>query len=149
MPKKLHELTETELELIRYALDQKSELNMTTGCIEWIGTISTQFGYPTVWNHYEGTVVYAYHAALAVAGRPKPQEPPPAGQGYRWEAHHHCRNKRCINPSHVSWVGNRVHSDLHAGERAARALARKAAKKKQPKPTAAPAGAAALELEVA
>jgi hypothetical protein len=130
MPKKkLHQLTASELDIIAYSLRQKSVLNATTGCLEWTGVLSTQYGYPTVWNAFERTTVYARHAALTVAGHPKPQEPPQDG-GYRWESHHSCRTKKCVNPVHLTWVSNREHSDLHAGERASRALARRQAKKK-------------------
>jgi hypothetical protein len=130
MPKKkLHQLTVSELDIIAYSLRQKSVLNATTGCLEWHGAISTQWGYPTVWSAFEKTTVYAYHASLTVAGNPMPQELPKDG-GYRWECHHSCRTKKCINPEHLGWVSNREHSDLHAGERASRALARRQAKKR-------------------
>jgi hypothetical protein len=142
--KKLHELTVSELDILRYSLAQKSVLNATTGCMQWTGAISTQYGYPTVWNAFERTTVYAHHAAMAVDGRPKPQEPPADG-GYRWESHHSCRFKACVNAEHLTWVSNREHSDLHAGERQSRALARRAAKKKAKKASCAVSHAAVPE----
>jgi hypothetical protein len=109
MFKKLHQLTTSELDIIRYTLAHKSTLNTSTGCMQWDGAISTQYGYPTVWNAFTRSICYAHHAALTVDGRPKPQEPPADGS-YRWEAHHSCRFKACINPEHLTWVTNREHS---------------------------------------
>jgi hypothetical protein len=147
--KKNVELTSFHIRLIRQRLDDNCVRDEVTGCLVWQGCRSTQRAYGTLFNSATGHPIYAHHARMIVNGKPKPVNPPPAGEGWRWEVHHRCKNPLCTEPSHlVGWIGNRVHAEFHAPERATLARARRAAKrKKAPRPVPAAPGAAAMALE--
>jgi hypothetical protein len=148
--KKKHvELTSFHIRLIRQRLEEKCVRDELTGCLIWQGPRSTQRGYGTIYNPASTHPIYTHHAVLLVNGQPKPVDPPAPNDGYRWEIHHRCKNPLCCEPEHlVGWIGNRVHAQFHAGERAALARQRRAAKaKKTPRLVPAPASGAAIAME--
>ena len=62
-------------------------------CWPWLGVL-TPCGYGSFWIRPKLHV--ATHAALMIAGRPRPS--PPANQ-----ALHSCDNPSCVNPAHLRW----------------------------------------------
>jgi hypothetical protein len=122
---------------LRAKLEANSVRDPTTNCLLWQGAVATQGGYGITHNPATEHPSYVHHVALLVNGQPKPTAPPDPSAGYRYECHHLCRQRLCVELSHLSgWIGNKTHSAYHAGERTARTLARRAAKKRMKKATA-------------
>ena len=86
---------------IEARIANKFTINPATGCHEWTGSLSTQYGYPTI-SGPRRTLIYVHRH---MAG-PVPETPPPDGSN-RWEVHHTCFNHRCINPDHLHIVTRR------------------------------------------
>jgi len=97
----------------------KYTVNPATKCHEWTGSISSQAGYPTI-GIGRSKPEYAYRVAWTAANGPMPTTPPPDGS-WRWELHHDCENKRCVNADHVVLLTNKQHAARHKALRAARA----------------------------
>jgi hypothetical protein len=144
--KKHTPLSSFHIRHLRAKLEANTIRDEVTGCLIWQGAVATQRGYGITHNPSTEHPSYVHHVALLVNHQPKPSAPPDPADGYRWECHHACRNRLCVEPSHLSgWIGNRVHSQYHLGERAARAVARKLAKRKAKKASQAISEAAVPE----
>lgn len=98
-------------------LSGKYTINKATGCHEWIGSLSSQYKYPTIGDGQR--VVYAYRVAWEAKNGPVPTTPCPDGSS-RWELHHLCENKQCVNAAHVQLLTQRQHATLHKALRAAK-----------------------------
>ena len=100
---------------IEARIANKFTINPTAGCHEWTGSLSTQYGYPTISG--PGKTVLYVHRHMA---GPIPETAPQDGSN-RWEVHHKCFNNRCINPEHLQIVTRREHARLHGRLRRAKA----------------------------
>lgn len=74
-------------------LVNRTDFSDPGGCWNWIGRIS-ESGYGQIGVHPMGTLL-AHRLALHVAGRPVPADR---------TVDHLCRNRRCVNPSHLEIV---------------------------------------------
>lgn len=105
----------------------KYTINPVNDCWEWQGAIATQGGYPIIGGYVDGKKVspqYAYKVLWVEKFGPMPTEDCPDGS-HRWELHHTCENKHCVNPDHLILVTHREHMALHKASRTlARAMAR-------------------------
>ena len=106
-------------------LEGKYTINPTTGCWDWNRSRSSQGRYPTIARARSGKPEYAYRVAWAGGNGPIPLKPCPDGS-WRWELHHRCFNKDCVNPSHIKLVTQKLHVAIHNGRRAAERLAKAA-----------------------
>ena len=97
-------------------------VNEFTGCWLWQGSHSSQGLYPTVGGP-GGTVVYLHRAMYEATYGPIPTEPPADGSR-RFEIHHSCGSRSCLNPEHLALVTQRQHATIHAGLRAEKRAAR-------------------------
>ena len=68
---------------------------------------------------------YADRVAWAEANGPIPIKTCPDGS-WRWELHHRCFNKDCVNSSHIQLVTQKQHVAIHNVRRAAMRLAKAA-----------------------
>ncbi|MDE1161911.1 MAG: HNH endonuclease signature motif containing protein [Acidobacteriaceae bacterium] len=105
-------------------LDGKYTIDHQTGCYNWTGSLSSQAGYPTIGDGQK--VLYAHRVAWESINGPMPTTPCPDGS-FRWELHHVCQNKRCINQTHIQLVTQREHAVLHKAIRLANELGQIAA----------------------
>jgi HNH endonuclease len=103
-------------------LEGKFTINIVTGCHEWTGSLSSQGGYPTIALRGTRKPEYAHRVAWAEANGPIPIKPCPDGSG-RWEIHHLCFNRICVNAKHLKLVTKKQHGQLHSERRAAMKLA--------------------------
>jgi hypothetical protein len=154
-------LTPDQIELLRKKIQQRSIVR-ANGCRDWIGSRSSQMKYATIADpRRPSQPLYLHHACAEINGKHKPTTACPDGS-HRWELHHICKNRVCMNSNHMVWVTSRQHVALHVQDRAAlvaqRKARREAAKRaaqqllsatKQPRPVPAPAAGAAMALEVA
>jgi hypothetical protein len=89
-------------------LASKITIDPRSECHIWTGSHSSQGRYPTV-GTASATPAYVHKL---MAG-PAPEFPPPDGS-HRWEAHHTCRNRSCVNGKHLVWLTHRQHMKVHA-----------------------------------
>lgn len=106
-------------------LKGKYTVNPVTSCWEWNRSRSSQGRYPTIGLPGSGKPEYAYRIAWSEANGPIPIKPCPDGS-WRWEIHHVCFNKLCVNPKHLKLVTNKEHTAAHNARRAAMRLAKAA-----------------------
>lgn len=107
-------------------INARSVKNPITGCVIWQGSLSTQGKYPTIGVlHADGsrTIEYAYRAIWEAVNGPIPTTKPEDGS-FRWEAHHRCRSRICVNPDHIELTTQKRHSREHAEIRRAEKAAR-------------------------
>jgi hypothetical protein len=100
----------------------KYVIDISTGCHNWNGSRSSQAKYPTVSLPGSKRPQYAYKIAWEAINGPTPITAPPDGSD-RWEHHHVCENKNCVNGQHVELVSRREHAAIHKGRRAALKIA--------------------------
>ena len=108
-----------------FRLEGKYTVNIATGCFEWKGSLSSQGGYPTIALPASRRPEYAYRIAWAAVNGPIPLKACPDGS-YRWEIHHLCFNRRCVNPKHLKLLTQKQHAAAHNARRAAVRLAKAA-----------------------
>jgi hypothetical protein len=106
-------------------LQGKYTVNIVTSCWEWNRSRSSQGRYPTISLPGSRKPEYAYRVAWAEANGPIPIKPCPDGSG-RWEIHHLCFDRSCVNPKHLKLVTKKQHGALHSARRAAMRLAKAA-----------------------
>jgi hypothetical protein len=104
----------------------KFVIDIETGCHNWTGSRSSQGRYPTVSIEGSKRPVYAYRLSWEAINGPMPTTAPPDGSD-RWEFHHQCENKGCVNGKHVQLVTRKEHAQIHKGIRAAQKKAKVAA----------------------
>ena len=102
-------------------MEGKFIVNPITGCWEWQRSRSSQGRYPTI-GIGPGRPEYAYKVAWVDANGPLPASPCPDGS-HRWELHHACRNRACVNPDHIELLTSKQHVAEHNAIRAAVRLA--------------------------
>ena len=85
-----------------YSVDPESD------CWLWSGALSAQGRYPTF--TLGGETVYAHRFIFAQAYGPIPAE---------HDIHHTCRQRRCVNPTHLRAITHPEHMALHRDERQA------------------------------
>lgn len=123
----------------------KYVIDIQTGCHVWTASTSSQHKYPTIASEENGKrPVYAYRASWESANGPLPTTPPPDGS-YRWEFHHVCQNKRCVNAAHVRLVSQRQHAAIHADLRRRRSQDQRPRRPVAPTTPASPAAVAYAE----
>jgi hypothetical protein len=97
----------------------KFTIDIATQCWNWNGSRSSQYRYPTIASEENGkTPLYAYRAMWEDANGSIPAGPAPDGS-WRYEMHHRCENKACINPAHVMLVTSKEHAAIHKDLRSA------------------------------
>jgi len=96
----------------------KFVINIVTRCWEWQRSHSSQGRYPTISVEGCRRPDYAHRVAWESVHGPVPTTPCPDGS-HRWELHHTCLNRSCVNPDHIQLVTHREHTDIHNGIRAA------------------------------
>ena len=101
---------------VQTRIDRKYTVNLETGCHEWTGAMSTQAGYPTVMVNSKNDIRYVYHLTWEALNGPIPEGPCPDGS-HRYELHHRCENKACINAHHVQLLTSRQHQEIHGVRR--------------------------------
>ena len=104
-------------------LKGKYTINPVTNCWEWNRGRSSPGLYPTIARASSGEPEYAHQVAWAEVNGPIPIEPPPDGS-WRWEHHHRCFNKNCVNPDHIQLVTQKEHMAIHRARRVAMQLAK-------------------------
>lgn len=100
----------------------KFTINITTRCHEWQGSHSSQGRYPTISLEGSKRPQYTHRVAWESVNGPVPTSPCPDGS-HRWELHHACGNRSCVNPDHIRLVTHREHTQIHKDRRAAARLA--------------------------
>jgi len=103
----------------------KYVIDIVTGCWEWVRSHSTQGRYPTIGMPGSHRPEYAYRVAWESVNGPVPTTPCPDGS-HRWELHHSCQNRSCVNPQHIELVTHREHVREHNAIRATIRLAKAA-----------------------
>jgi hypothetical protein len=96
-----------------------------TDCHNWQGAHCSQGKYPIVsaGGGQNKPPLYVHQ----IAAGPEPACLPPDGS-HRWEVHHWCLNRSCVNPQHVTWLTHRQHATAHVDlRRALKAAAREIA----------------------
>jgi hypothetical protein len=83
-------------------------------CIESAGRAHSR-GYRSV--QVDGVSFLAHRVAYEAAYGPIPTELPSDGSA-RWEVHHRCENKVCVNPEHLQLVTSCEHKRIHLRGRA-------------------------------
>src|ERR1039458_2159886 len=106
-------------------LKGKYTINPVTSCFDWNRSLSTQGGYPTIALARTDNPEYAHRVAWAEVNGPIPLKPCPDGS-LRWEIHHICFNRLCVNPKHLKLLTKKQHSAIHSARRAAVLLAKAA-----------------------
>lgn len=106
-------------------MNGKYTINPATMCWEWSGGRSSQGRYPTISLAGGRGTEYAYRIAWAEANGPIPIKPGPDGS-WRWEIHHLCFNRHCVNPKHLKLLTQKQHVAAHNTRRAAMRLAKAA-----------------------
>ena len=106
-------------------MNGKYIINSVTMCWEWSGSRSSQGRYPTISVAGGLKPEYAHRIAWAEVNGPIPLTPCPDGS-WRWELHHRCFNKDCVNPSHIQLVTQKKHVAIHTARRTAMQLAKAA-----------------------
>jgi hypothetical protein len=110
-------LTNGQIELLRAKIRQRSIVR-ANGCRDWIGSRSSQMKYATIADpRRPSQPLYLHHATAEMNGKPKPANACPDGS-HRWELHHVCKNRVCLNSDHMVWVTSRQHVALHVQDRA-------------------------------
>jgi hypothetical protein len=79
---------------------------------------SPDFSHGEEWRWDSRRPDYAHRVAWESVHGPVPTTPCPDGS-HRWELHHTCLNRSCVNPAHIQLVTHREHTDIHNGIRAA------------------------------
>jgi hypothetical protein len=100
-------------------MNGKYTINPVTNCWEWNRSRSGQGRYPSISLAGRRGTEYAYRVAWAEVNGPIPIEPPPDGS-WRWELHHRCFNRRCVNPNHIQLVTHKQHVEIHRARRGIR-----------------------------
>jgi HNH endonuclease len=95
----------------------KFNIDIQSNCWNWTGSRSSQAGYPTIGRAGSKQCDYAHRVSWETVNGPMPTTPCPDGS-HRWELHHECENKGCINPAHISLVTHREHMTIHREIRA-------------------------------
>jgi hypothetical protein len=80
-----------------------------TECILWTGYIQAN-GYGK--RYFNGQATTAHAAAYIEAYGPLPDEPPPDGSA-RWEIHHRCETRACVNLEHLEVITAGEHQRRH------------------------------------
>jgi hypothetical protein len=85
-------------------------------CWIWTAAKGTQGQYPVIRGDgsqdSKGKPQYVYHLTWEAENGPLPTTAPPDGST-RWELHHTCRNRLCVNPSHIALVTQKEHAKIH------------------------------------
>jgi len=90
----------------------KISLDTATGCYNWTGGRASQGRYPIVGVTGQAPR-YAHNIAWEIAnGRPVPRTKPSDGSR-RWEVHHRCQNRACVNPDHLLLLTSKQHTKAH------------------------------------
>lgn len=98
----------------------KFTINIITLCWEWVRSRSSQGKYPTVGVQGSHRPEYAYRVAWESVNGPVPDAavtPCPDGSD-RWELHHACFTRACVNPDHIQLLTRREHCAVHNQHRA-------------------------------
>ena len=106
-------------------LEGKYTINPVTSCFDWNRSLSSQGGYPTISLAGGRGTEYAHRVAWAEVNGPIPIKPCPDGS-LKWEIHHLCFNRLCMNPKHLKLLTKKQHSAIHSARRAAERLAKAA-----------------------
>jgi hypothetical protein len=94
-------------------------VDIETGCHNWNGSRSSQARYPSVGRQGSKQVDYCHVIAWEAINGLTPTTAPPDGSD-RWEHHHLCENKNCVNGMHVELVTRREHAVIHKAQRDAK-----------------------------
>jgi hypothetical protein len=100
-------------ELLAYLLE-RTTLDEQTGCRVWNMGTSSQGKYATL--GHGGTVVYAHRLAYKSAYGAIP-EGSIKHESMSVEIHHSCRNRLCIEPTHLVAITRNLHGAAHRGNR--------------------------------
>ncbi len=95
---------------IREKLATRSLLNAVTGCVDWTGSM-TEKGYGIV--EWDGRTWRAHRVAYVLENGPIPEG---------MQLDHLCRNRRCINPTHLEVVTSRENTLRGMGPSAQNAM---------------------------
>jgi hypothetical protein len=101
----------------------KYVIDIASGCHIWNAGTSTQGRYPAIGRQGSKQVDYPHVLAWEVINGPTPSAASITDGSDRWEHHHLCENKRCVNGNHVELVTRREHAKIHKDRRAAMKLA--------------------------
>jgi hypothetical protein len=123
----------------------KYVVNEQTKCWMWARSRSSQGKYPTIGSDISPkTPKYVHQVMWESVNGPVPTTPCPDGSD-RWELHHRCFEKTCINPNHVVLLSRKAHAREHRLIRSVLKAAKKSKVISFPvKPVAPPAPAPAV-----
>ena len=93
-------------------MEGKYVIDIATGCWTWTASRSSQGKYPTIGGESSTVPQYAYRVSWESVNGPVPTTPCPDGS-HRWELHHTCSNRLCVNPQHIELVTHREHTREH------------------------------------
>jgi hypothetical protein len=96
---------------------KKFTVDIASGCQLWTASLSSQGKYPTIGRQDSRKVDYAHRVAWEHDNGPVPTIACPDGS-HRWELHHACFNRSCVNAAHVALVTHREHMNIHTTIRA-------------------------------